>query len=1438
MWIHDASELSFVTLPGRLPYPGHSLTFIVKGTFDIAVDGVASRADEQAPPGPDIADDDVPDELAYPTDFVHRKARTDLILRGTCYPPRRTPRCKVGFTVGPHHRELLVTGDRHWNSGLLRDTPTEPEPFESMPLTWSRSFGGEGFDENPVGLGFVPKKGKVKGASLPNVEDPKAPLQSAKDAPTPAGFGAVSPAWEPRSSGIGSYGWSWFESRSPWFPEDVDPRVFNAAPRSQQVPHGLRGDEEVKLHHLHPDHVDVAFRLPGIAAQVWVDRWTTIPGRRAEQSTEAWESLRREHLRPESVPMTLDTVWIDADELKLVLVWRGDVETHSDEHEDLRMAYIDALPVGESLPAPEVAQRLWAALQGDESAEDDDAALAEPDAPAESKTTKDDEPRDTFDKEFAALEAQAASLIAAQGRSGGTGPGIAEPKIPAAARQAGEAQVALDEAKQRREEIEAAKNRPPRPSAKPHLAAALKRLEQTGSLSDCDLSGLALSGAALQQADLSGCDLTGARLDGANLDEALLSGATLPDHDASGVTMTGTRFDEAFLERARFSGATLEAISFAAANLARADFSGATLRGCWFDGANLDGARFDGAILQDCTFDDAQLNDATMVDSKSTGCSLRGVYADKLRLSGATWRSTDLSEANLVEADLSGADLAGCRFDDAHLPRSRWIDTKAGEVSLTGADLEDADLTGLDAPSADLAHATLRGATFVTARLAGAILRKADLTDADLCGMPPFPRELPGGGSDALSPGRSERDRGRVRPGHDRRGPLERRDPGTDQAGGSVAMIPDDLKELMDRFPNAAKKLDATQVRNLVGQGRSLAGIRLVGGSLAGVDMTGVDLHAATLEGVDLKGAQLTGADLSGATIEDCSLSGARFDGADLTGCEFVNVTAVDTSFREATLVGTEFRAAASFPPDVVRPGPDGQPQLETPPLERLIPGQASLVGTRWAGATLTGVVFEEARLDAADFGGAAFVGGHWKDVDAKAVNLDGATFDGTTLRGVCFHGATLTELTCVATKFARVDWVDAKLSFKAWKAAIFEDLTFPDGVVWPQDLAGCRVVACGCPQLDLGGRNLVATEFANCDLVGCRIAGANLEETRFDECNLSEADLSGCDLGAVVFAGCDLSAVRLSGAKVRGLRLGGSTVARLDLTRLDLSGADLSELDLGGTSFAGSDLTGATLAGARLAGANFTGARLHQTSMSGCDLAAASFRGATEIVECDLSDADLSGADLGAALWTSCVLTSPTFKAARAEEASFHACDLSELDLAGLSGAGRRLTECSLSKADLTEADLAGADLTDADLAEAKLDGAILSGVIAKGVSLKDARLTDARLDKADLEGATLTGAVLDRADLRQSNLYGAALDTARLGRARLDNARLGTADLADADLSGASLRGADLFGANLRGIVDRGADWSDSITEKNHRNDEVLDAVEAWKPPAHLRG
>jgi len=304
-------------------------------------------AEEQAPvPLAGVAYGE-PGETSYrfepETAFV--KPGTDVVLVGHAHADHvGCTEMDVRFELGPVKKRLRVTGDRRWEKGLLGANPSQPEPFERMPLVWERAFGGwdrHAEDEakhrseprNPLGVGYHRRFAPlVDGAPLPNIEDPRDRQASYAGRCAPAGTGFIGHDWEPRRKLAGTYDAKWDQTRRPLLPVDFDRRFFHSAPDGFVVEGGLRGDERGLVEGATPEG-RLPFALPGVAPpRVHVD---LVRGAAADLETR------------------LDTVVVDTDTRCLYLTWRAHLVLQEGPH-DIAGITIDAddLPE-ERAPLPE-----------------------------------------------------------------------------------------------------------------------------------------------------------------------------------------------------------------------------------------------------------------------------------------------------------------------------------------------------------------------------------------------------------------------------------------------------------------------------------------------------------------------------------------------------------------------------------------------------------------------------------------------------------------------------------------------------------------------------------------------------------------------------------------------------------------------------------------------------------------------------------------------------------------------------------------------------------------------------------------------------------------------------------------------------------------------------------------------------------------------------
>lgn len=321
-------------IPDCTPHGIAGMHIVAKRSWRIVPDGPCAPLDLQPPlilaDAHADPDDPLGSPLLHAAEVGPPKAAVDVLLAGHCHPPGgEATTCTVELRVGSLHKRVLVIGDRRaWMpSDARRATVSSPRPFTAIPLDWTRAYGGPSrygehvirHPHNPIGAGFWLAPGVDEGPrpatlAMPNLEDPRRPIQvdelrvdagALDDARRPTGLGPIPMHWLPRArrGGLDPRVAAWMQETTgvaPLLPA-LDRRVFNAAPDDQQL-ETLPPSAPVVLTHMHPALPEVRFRLPDARPDI---RW----------------GCNRQPLA--AVDLRLDTVAIDADRLRVSLIWRG-----------------------------------------------------------------------------------------------------------------------------------------------------------------------------------------------------------------------------------------------------------------------------------------------------------------------------------------------------------------------------------------------------------------------------------------------------------------------------------------------------------------------------------------------------------------------------------------------------------------------------------------------------------------------------------------------------------------------------------------------------------------------------------------------------------------------------------------------------------------------------------------------------------------------------------------------------------------------------------------------------------------------------------------------------------------------------------------------------------------------------------------------------------
>lgn len=306
---------------------------VTKATFELQNHRQLALLEEQ--PGLELAgvcygEDPATSCYKFEPEVAPFKPATDVVAIGHAHAMRpNTTVVDVGLDVGPVRKIARVFGERIWYRSGAGFELTAPRPFDKIPVTFERAFGG--WDRsapdpahhacelrNPIGRGFHGRHGVgIKEDFAPNVEDPEHPIRDYREQPAPVGFGFTSPHWHPRVKYAGTYDEVWDKTRKPKLPKDFDVRFFSAAPSGLVAPGYLRGDEPVRTVGFSPLG-SFAFALPG------------LPPPRIRVSM---RGLPDPVLDPK-----LDTVIVDFDQLRVTLMWRCRTKVPEGPHDVLEVA--------------------------------------------------------------------------------------------------------------------------------------------------------------------------------------------------------------------------------------------------------------------------------------------------------------------------------------------------------------------------------------------------------------------------------------------------------------------------------------------------------------------------------------------------------------------------------------------------------------------------------------------------------------------------------------------------------------------------------------------------------------------------------------------------------------------------------------------------------------------------------------------------------------------------------------------------------------------------------------------------------------------------------------------------------------------------------------------------------------------------------------------
>jgi uncharacterized protein YjbI with pentapeptide repeats len=868
------------------------VTVVVKATF-----GLVHEANARLVAPADIAREDrhrAGGCLEEASELAPYLPSAGVILVGSAHAPRGQPAAALAVRLGVFRERPLLNKVLHVIGNRTREAPARAQPFESMPLTYERAFGGPGTDDNPVGTGHH------AGSPLPNIVDPQVPTR-------PAGYGPIPRHWGPRRRLLGSR----HEPALSEIPDGFPFPFFHAAPGDQQIP-PLIGDEWIVLDGLHPSVPNFRTRLPNVRAHV---RWHLVGAAGAGPA--------------HAIDLLADTLVITPESQICSIVWRGHVAMDPADAARMRAAAaieLQGFPLSSAFAAEaatpaassEIGRSRPAPLEEAPAPEDTTATgvldlerLSAPATPfasqgspsGASSITQSEVRRDLPDVlpfrpatpgqplspaplrpvateaagevegsttqliDLVALSTKAIApfALAAPGAKAdaiapaipgapwtATPAPIVPPAVAPSAPVAGPgtppdapaplpALVELPPVRASADGPVAATSEPIAPPAEISAPAEVTtRAEAPSNAVRPVTTGgdppQPEASPAVAEAPTGLRATVVARVAAREpLLDLALSGADLHDLDLAGALLARANLQGTKLTRCKLMNARLSGAQLADADLSDADLTGADLVNANLARANVARARFDGAVLTDATFSQGQ----------GAGASFAGAAATRSIFARGTWDGASFARLDAPHADFGDASLERARFESAVLSEALldgargagavFDGARLAQARAVGASFAKAQLRAIDAPRSNWERATLDGA-----ELGGANLKEASLSRATCMGTSFAGAVLVGANLQRLTGDGADLKDADLQGADLRQAKLHE----ASFEGAALREVSGAKADLVrSRFVRA----------NL--QGATLRGARLGGASFAHADLERADLYDADLEGANIFGA-------------------------------------------------------------------------------------------------------------------------------------------------------------------------------------------------------------------------------------------------------------------------------------------------------------------------------------------------------------------------------------------------------------------------------------------------------------------------------------------------------------------------------------------------------------------------------------------------------
>ncbi len=708
------------------------------------------------------------------------KGVAEVICSAKAYAPDGNPveSMQVSVALGElFHKEAWVVGDQYLSvtkEGIIRSPIT---PFEEKELSWERSFGGMGLDENLQGtccIKILDELSVGKNIVLPNLRrsiqefEHNKPVQPVAFGPMPIG----SPIIQARA---GSYDQDWLKHHYPGLAPDHHPGVYNMAQEDQWLElGGVVGDESFALQGLAPYAEPLVGQLPGLRARAFIQRH----GAPSDQI--------------ERVETNIDTVWFFPEQGMGVLVYRGladiadsdalDIDSIMVASERLRdaprpieyYANVHALRTNKATALNHVFNH---SQLMPEKTEEELAELAEEHARAQ---------RDTASKLDLSKAAIKQKIQQAKEDNGDDTPLPDEPSIkPALTVLAPEAIARgdvdltelLESAKQlieeKKQEAEKAQERLKQELESNNLTNSgsqeapiclddiVSELEQRftplAAIPEANIGAEereTLHQQAIMARLASTSDTTKANLFDIDVQQYLRkrlirrlgNGESLAGLDFSGADLSGLDLSKRDLSKSQFESAVLDGCDFTGSKLDKSVLTNASMSEAIFDCASMQKANLSGVKVRLASFKKADLSEVVAVKAELTHCDFTAATLNKTLLTESQLSNSRFTDGNLSNARFVKCIVSNAHFNEAQIYQCLFIEADGNDIdwrsaALTRTIIAQADLKGADFSQArfdrvqfggdiDLSEANFVNARGATLGLLGCDLRKSNLDHA------------------------------------------------------------------------------------------------------------------------------------------------------------------------------------------------------------------------------------------------------------------------------------------------------------------------------------------------------------------------------------------------------------------------------------------------------------------------------------------------------------------------------------------------------------------------------------------------------------------------------------------------------------------------------------------------------------------------------------